>query len=335
MHFIYFNLLKDLAKNRVDSQKPRKEGLTYIIDRFQGLDKENFEILAPFIDVVKIHGALPLLASDTLLKQKIKFYHDLSVQVSTGSTIGEFAILEHSLERLVKEASAIGFDTIEIGENNMDISMERKRKIMDLITSLDIDVRWKVGRKDPRHQLNAEEMSNKIDEALKLGLKNVVLEANEGTSVGIYDEKSFIKWNLIGAITAKFPPSTFIFEAPLESQQSALIAEFGQRVNLAEIPPESVASVESQRRGFLSKAAFGVSYLRKDPEGGPAAKFIYYIIKSKHPIEQSDLISLSHLPRRTVQGAIDELKLQGLIIGRNSLDDARKRVYIPVHSDWL
>jgi phosphosulfolactate synthase len=335
MHFIYSNLLKDLAKNRVDSQKPRKDGLTYIIDRFQGLDKENFEILAPFIDMVKIHGALPLLASDTLLKQKIKFYHDLGVQVSTGSTITEFAILEHSLERLAKEAAAIGFDTIEIGENSVDIGMDRKRKIMDLVTSLDINVQWKVGRKDPRHQLNAEETSFKIGDALKLGSKKVVLEANEGVSVGIYDEKSLIKWNLIGAITAKFPPSTFIFEAPLESQQSALIAEFGQRVNLAEIHPESVASVESQRRGFLSKAAFGVSYLRKDPEGGPAAKFIYYIIKTKHPIEQSDLISLSHLPRRTVQGAIDELKLQGLIIGRNSLDDARKRVYIPIHSDWL
>lgn len=324
-----------MAKNRVDSQKPRKEGLTYIIDRFQGLDKENFEILAPFVDVVKIHGALPLLASDALLKQKIKFYHDIGVQVSTGSTITEFAILEHSLERLAKEAATIGFDTIEIGENGIDISMERKTKITNLITSLDIDVQWKVGRKDPRHQLSAEEMSSKIDEALKLGLKKVVLEANEGIGVGIYDEKGFIKWNLISAITAKFPPSTFIFEAPLESQQSALIAEFGQRVNLAEIPPEFVASVESQRRGFLSKAAFGVSYLRKDPEGGPAAKFIYYIIKTKHPIEQSDLISLSHLPRRTVQGAIDELKLQGLIIGRNSLDDARKRVYLPVHSDWL
>jgi phosphosulfolactate synthase len=325
-------LLKDLVKNRADPQKPRKEGLTYIIDRFQGLDKENFEILAPFIDTVKIHSALPLLASDNLLKRKIKFYHDVGVRVSTGSTITEFAILEHSLERLAKEAAAIGFDTIEIGENSIDISMELKRKIMDLITSLDIDVQWKVGRKDPRHQLNAEEISYKISDALKLGPNKVVLEANEGVSVGIYDEKSLIKWNLI---TAKFPPSTFIFEAPLESQQSALIAEFGQRVNLAEIHPESVASVESQRRGFLSKAAFGVSYLRKDPEGGPAAKFIYYIIKTKHPIEQSDLIGLSHLPRRTVQGAIDELKLQGLIIGRNSLDDARKRVYVPIHSDWL
>ncbi|HET7147470.1 MAG TPA: phosphosulfolactate synthase [Candidatus Nitrosopolaris sp.] len=324
-----------MAKNRLDSQKPRKEGLTYVIDRFQGLDKENFQILAPFIDVVKIHGALPLLASDTLLKRKIKFYQDLGVEVSTGSTITEFAILEHSFERLAKEAAGIGFDTIEIGENSADISMERKTKIMDMATSLDINVQWKVGRKDPRHQLNAEEISYKIGDALKLGSKKVVLEANEGVSVGIYDEKSLIKWNLIGALTAKFPPSTFIFEAPIESQQSALIAEFGQRVNLAEIHPESVASVESQRRGFLSKAAFGVSYLRKDPEGGPAAKFIYYIIKTKHPIEQSDLISLSHLPRRTVQVAIDELKAQGLIVGRNSLDDARKRVYVPIHSDWL
>jgi phosphosulfolactate synthase len=328
-------LLKDLVKNREDSQKPRKEGLTYIIDRFQGLDKENFEILAPFIDIVKIYSALPLLASDTLLKRKIKFYHDVDVRVSIGSTITEFAILEHLLERLAKEAAAIGFDTIEIGENSIDISIERKRKIMDLITSFDIDVQWKVGKKDPRHQLNAQEISCKIGDALKLGSKKVVLEANEGIGVGIYDEKSLIKWNLMGAITAKFPPGTFIFEAPLESQQSALIAEFGQRVNLAEIHPESVALVESQRRGFLSKAAFGVSYLRKEPEGGPAAKFIYYIIKTKHPIEQSDLIGLSHLPRRTVQGAIDELKLQGLIIGRNSLDDARKRVYLPIHSDWL
>ena len=280
MHFIYSNLLKDLAKNRVDSQKPRKDGLTYIIDRFQGLDKENFEILAPFVDMVKIHGALPLLASDTLLKQKIKFYHDLGVQVSTGSTITEFAILEHSLEKLAKERqAAIGFDTIEIGENSVDISMERKRKIMDLVTSLDINVQWKVGRKDLRHQLNAEETSYKIGDALKLGSKKVVLEANEGVSVGIYDEKSLIKWNLIGAITAKFPPSTFIFEAPLESQQSALIAEFGQRVNLAEIHPESVASVESQRRGFLSKAAFGVSYLRKDPEGGPVQNSFIILLR--------------------------------------------------------
>ncbi|MGB7953698.1 MAG: phosphosulfolactate synthase [Candidatus Nitrosopolaris sp.] len=42
-----------------------------------------------------------------------------------------------------------------------------------------------------------------------------------------------MKWNFVGALTSKYPPPTFIFESPIESQQSALIAEFGQRVNLA------------------------------------------------------------------------------------------------------
>lgn len=328
-------MLDDLVKNRVDSKKPRKEGLTCTIDKLQGMDAENFHVIAPFIDVVKIYGAFPLLVSEASLRKKIKFYHEFGVRVSTGSTITEFAILENSLERFAKEAAKLGFDIIEVGENSFDLSMEQKRKITDTIKSTNLDFHWKVGKKDPRHQLGIDKTLSKIEEAVKLGSKKIVLEANEGVNVGIYDEKSLIKWSFVGAMTTQYPPSTFIFEAPHESQQSALIAEFGQRVNLAEVHQDAVASVESQRRGFLSKSAFGVSYLRKNPEGGPAAKFIYFIIKTKHPIDQGELMGMSHLPRRTVQAAIDDLKHQGLIIERNSLDDARKKVYQPVQSDWL
>lgn len=67
-------MLCDSIKERVDNAKPRKEGLTYTIDQLQGLDKENFEIISPLIDVVKIYGALPLLILDTILAKKIKFY---------------------------------------------------------------------------------------------------------------------------------------------------------------------------------------------------------------------------------------------------------------------
>lgn len=328
-------MLDDLVKNRVDSKKPRKEGITCTIDKLQGIDRENFAIIAPFIDVVKIYGAFPMLVSEESIKKKIKFYHDFQIRVSTGSTITEFAILEDSLERFVKEAAKLGFDIIEVGENSIDLSMEQKRKISETIKSAGLDFQWKVGKKDPRHQLGIDDTLHKVEEAVKLGSKKIVLEANEGVNVGIYDEKGMVKWSFVGAITAEYPPSTFIFEAPFESHQSALIAEFGQRVNLAEVHQDAIASIESQRRGFLSKAAFGVSYLRKNPEGGPAAKFIYYIIKTKNPIEQGELISMSHLPRRTVQAAIDDLKRQGLILERNSLDDARKKVYQPVQSDWL
>jgi phosphosulfolactate synthase len=328
-------MLDELAQNRVDAKKPRKEGITCTVDKLQGIDRENFSMIAPFIDVVKVYGALPMLVSEESLKKKIKFYHDAGVRVSTGSTITEFAISENSLQKFVKEAARLGFDIVEVGENSADFTMEQKKKISTVIQSAGLEFQWKVGKKDPRHQLGIDDTLEKIDEAVKIGSKKIVLEANEGVNVGIYDEKALVKWSFVGAITNEYPPSTFIFEAPLESQQSALIAEFGQRVNLAEVHPDAVASVESQRRGFLAKSAFGVSYLRRNPEGGPAAKFIYFVIRTKHPIEQSELVSMSHLPRRTVQAAVEDLKRQGLIIERNSLDDARKKVYQPVQSDWL
>ena len=328
-------MLNELNKNRIDSVKPRKEGLTYIIDRLQSFDRENFEILAPFIDVAKI-SVMPLLIPNAVLERKIKFYHNLDIQVSTGSSITEFAILENSFDNFVKESRKLGFDIIEMGENSsIQLELEEKIKIAETVLSNNINFQWKVGRKDPRHQLTVDETLSNIEEAIKTGSQKIVLESNEGLSAGIYDERGLIKWNFVAALTSKYPPPAFIFESPIESQQSSLIAEFGQRVNLAGIDPDAVASVESQRRGFLAKATFGVSYLRKDPEGGPASKFIYYIIKTKNPIDQSELISLSHLPRRTIQSAIDELKNQGLVIERNSLDDARKKVYTPVRSDWL
>lgn len=259
----------------------------------------------------------------------------MGVKVSTGSTITEFAMAENAFDRFAKEAAGLGFDMVEMGESSIDLSMEQKRRATEIVRSAGLQFQWKVGKKDPRHQLDIDATMAKIDEAIRLGSSKVVIEANEGFNVGIYDERGGVKWSFVGAITNRHPPSTFIFEAPLESQQSALIAEFGQRVNLAEVQQDAIASVESQRRGFLAKSAFGVSYVRKDPEGGPAPKFIYYLIKTKNPIEQGELITLSHLPRRTVQAAIEDLKRQGLVVERNSLEDARKKVYQPVHSDWL
>lgn len=328
-------MLEEYAKNRIDGKKPRNEGRTYIIDKLEGLDKENLEVLAPFVDAVKIYGILPLLISEDILKKKVKFYHDQNIKVSTGSTISEYMVSENVFEKFIEEAAKIGFDIIEVGENNTNLNFEQKKKITESILAKELDVQWKVGKKDPRHQLPLDVTLAKIEEAVKLGSDKVVLEANEGINVGIYDEKGVVRWNFVGALTAKFPPSTFIFEAPLESQQSALIAEFGQRVNLAEVRIEAASAIESQRRGFPTKAAFSVSNLSKNPEGSPAAKFVYFVMKSKHPIDQVELMNMTNLPRRTVQSAVEELKSQGLIIERSSLDDARKKLYTPVQSEWL
>jgi phosphosulfolactate synthase len=328
-------MLDDLFKGRVDGKKPRQEGLTLTVDKLESFDRENFEILAAYIDQIKIYNTYPLLISNDLLQKRISYYHNFDIKVSTGSTLTEYAISENSFEKYIKECAKMGFDIIEIGENNVDIDIDEKKKISNSILSADLKFNWKIGKKDPRHQIGIDNTLLRIEDVIKVGAKKVILEANEGISVGIYDQNGSVIWNYVAALTAKYPPNTFIFEAPLPTQQSALIAEFGQRVNLGEINIDSLASVESQRRGFLSKSSFGVSFSQKEIGGGPASKFIYYLIKTKNPIEQGDLIGITHLPRRTVQSAIEDLKNQGFIIERNSLDDSRRKVYYPVKSEWL
>jgi phosphosulfolactate synthase len=328
-------MLDSLTENRVDHNKPRREGITYIIDKFQGFDRENFEIISPFIDMVKIYGAYPLLISSEHIKKRIDFYHQNNILVSTGSTLTEYAIRENVFEKFVEQSKISGFDIIEISENNIHISLEEKKKIIKIMESYNLRHQWKIGKKDPRRQLTLDETIKKINDALEINQEKIILEANLGFSVGIYDEKGDIKWNLLSAITSKISPNNIIFETPREIQQAVLIAEFGQRVNLGEIKQENVVSIESQRRGFLSKASFSITPVKKGPEGSPATKFIYYIIRNKHPVEQSELIYMTNLPRRTVQASIEELRNQGLIIEKNSLDDTRKKVYNLVKDEWI
>lgn len=328
-------MLETLSEDRIDHKKPRHDGMTYIIDKFQGIDKENFETISNYIDMVKIYGAFPLLLREDSLIKRIDFYHSSNVLVSTGSTLTEFAIREKAFEKFLESAKRIGFDLVEISENSINLSLEEKKKIIKILDLYDMRGQWKIGNKDPRRQLSVDETVKKMNEILQISQEKIVLESNLGYNVGIYDEKGDIKWNLLSAITSKISPNSIIFEAPLEIQQAVLVAEFGQRVNLGEIRLNNVLSVESQRRGFLSKASFSITPVKKGPEGSPATKFIHYIIRSKHPIDQSELIYVTNLPRRTVQASIEELKEQGLIIEKNSLDDTRKKVYNLVKNEWI
>jgi phosphosulfolactate synthase len=94
-------------------------------------------------------------------------------------------------------------------------------------------------KKDPRHQLGTDRTLEKIEEVTKIdktvgGSSNnlngnmftstrsyressatdqkIIVEANEGISVGIYDEKGSIKWGFVGALTESGGCQGFGFE---------------------------------------------------------------------------------------------------------------------------
>ena len=175
-------MLKDLVKERIDSIKPRKDSLSYIIDKLHAIDADNFEILSPMIDVVKIYGVVPLLVPQEIIQKRIKFYHDHDILVSTGSTITEYAIMENSFEIFIEEAQKVGFDIIEVGENSIDLNLEQKQKIINTILSRNLKYHWKVGRKDPRHQLGIGKTLEKIEELMKFRDTNGVASRGEGSN---------------------------------------------------------------------------------------------------------------------------------------------------------
>ena len=62
----------------------------------------------------------------------------------------------------------IGFDIIEVGENNIVLSIEDKEKIISTIKSRGLRYHWKIGKRDPRHQLSIDKTLAKIEEVMKV-----------------------------------------------------------------------------------------------------------------------------------------------------------------------
>ena len=76
--------------------KPRGNGIIMVLDRLQGVDEDEFDALAEYVDVVKIGWGLSTLLSEEKLASRVEFYHKNSARVSTGGirVIGLFCSKE-------------------------------------------------------------------------------------------------------------------------------------------------------------------------------------------------------------------------------------------------
>ena len=308
--------------------KPRDKGLTFVNDHLRPLDKDFLEQVAEYIDYVKIGLSLPILVEKSKIIERIRLYHDLGVKVQSGGTLVQVAYRKHILSQVFDRLKAMGFDAVEISESAIEIPREVKEQIVGSIQKLSIEYFFEVGKKDSEHQVPISYLISKIDEAIELKSPKIVIEGGLGKSARIYDVSGGIIWDNLNEIVGRFGPPNLIFEAPLETQRTALILEFGPNVNLAGVPLESVLPLEMQRLG-LTTETLGVSPPVQNVQGSPAVKFVYHLIKTEHPIDQATLIQRSGLPKRTLQAALSNLVETGLIREVPDMSDLRRHKYTP------
>ena len=307
--------------------RPRTTGVTHVLDRLQGLHKDELTYLAPYIDVVKIGWGLPLLLSREKVHERVKVYHEIGVEVSTGGTLLEYAVAHDRVGPMLDEARGLGFDLIEISSGIIELSFAQVERLAETVRKRSLEFYIEVGKKDPQHQLSLKETNAQIAHARTLTPRKVIIESREsGRGVGIYDSDGAIKWDWVRSILSEHPADDLIFEAPQESQQVQLLRELGAEVNLGNVALGSIAPLASERLGLRGET-FGMIRHARAIGGPPAAKFLYFLLETYRGLDQTQLAHMSRLPRRTVQSALESLRRQGLVQETISLHDSRRREY--------
>ncbi|MBX8637463.1 MAG: phosphosulfolactate synthase [Thermoplasmata archaeon] len=311
--------------------KPRDRGKTMVLDRIAYGTSEVAEMLSDYIDTVKIGWGIPMLLDVDALRDRISFYKQHRIHVSNGGTMLELSVSKGRYIQTLSSFKDAGFDTIELSEGIIDIPANIKSGIAEFAHSNGLRLNVEIGKKDPRNQLSLDETIQGVESAFDLEPDVVIVEGREtGRGVEIYDEAGTIKWDWVDRLLEVSHPSMLMFEAPIERQQTELILHIGSDVNLGNVSFASVAALETQRQG-LRGDTFGVVAPAPEVNGGPASRFVYYVLSTHGSMDQSKIVRSTGLTRRTVQKALNTLLGSGLIREARDPHDMRKRIYSAIH----
>jgi 2-phosphosulfolactate phosphatase len=235
------------------TEKPRSAGLTLVLDKGLTIPetREQAAFAGPYIDVVKLGWGTARLLDRRLVREKIEVYRGQGIGVCPGGTFLEIAAAQGQADEFLTEARDLGFTHIEVSDGVVSLGA-RKLDLIGRAVALGFQVLSEVGRKSSveDERLDIGQRIEAIRRELAAGSWKVVIEGRESGDVGIYDATGRVKPEMVGRISEAADPSAVVWEAPQKSQQVWLIRHFGPNVNLANISPADVISVESLRVGL-------------------------------------------------------------------------------------
>ncbi len=234
--------------------KPREQGITHVLDRGLSVgDAEGLlEVAGESIDLVKLGWGTALVTGN--LERKLERYRTSGIPVVLGGTLTELAIAQGRLDQLVDWIRELGLEHIEISDGTITMPHEEKLGLIERFAS-EFTVLSEVGSKDDTRIMAPYRWVELIQKELEAGAWKVIAEARESGNVGIFRHDGEVRMGLIDEIAHAVPPNRILFEAPRKEQQVWFVRRFGPNVNLGNIVPEDVVSLETIRLGLRSDTA--------------------------------------------------------------------------------
>lgn len=229
--------------------KPRTNGLTMIMDKGLSLNEaENMIVLkSELTDIVKLGFGTSLLTRN--IDKKISLYREAGIDVYTGGTLFEAFIVRNQLDDFYRLMDKLKLEMVEVSDGCIQMEHEKKCELIHKL-SKDFKVISEIGSKDESLTIEDDKWVSYMKKELEAGSWKVIAEAREGGNVGMFETDGEIKEQLIKKITKEIDESNILWEAPLKKQQVWFINELGANVNLGNISPNSIISLECLRLGL-------------------------------------------------------------------------------------
>ena len=230
------------------SDKPRESGLTHVLDKGLGPAQigDLMAVAAPFIDIVKLGWGTSYITAN--LAQKIALYQSHGIPVCFGGTLLEVVVRQGRMDDYIRQLRELGITHVEVSDGTIAMAEDDKLALLRRLAR-DFIVLSEVGSKDAEVVLAPYKWVDSIKRELDAGAWKVITEGRESGTVGVYQPGGEVKEGLIDEIVSAVSPERLIIEAPIKKQQTWFVKKFGANVNLGNIPPEEVISVETLRLG--------------------------------------------------------------------------------------
>jgi phosphosulfolactate synthase len=229
---------------------PRKIGITMVMDK--GLGRRAAEDLvenaAPYFDYLKLGWSTALLTRN--LTDKLALYRSAGIKPYFGGTLWEAFYIRKQVEDFLRFLDKHQMEVVEISDGSIDQPHEEKLYWIRFFSERGYEVLSEVGSKDATKVLPPFRWIELIKAELEAGSRYVIAEARESGTVGMYRSTGEVREGLVEEVVHHIPWERLIFEAPQRSQQVWFIRRFGTNVNLGNIAPEEVISVETMRLGL-------------------------------------------------------------------------------------
>jgi len=252
MNKAWENVITMPVKGRTN--KPRKNGLTMVIDKNMGLLrlKDLISTASDYIDIVKLTFGTSAFYMEDLLKEKNSILKAADIDIMPGGTFFEVAVWQGVFDKYLIDSKKLGFTAIEISDGTIQMNLSTRKNTIIKAQEAGFKVFTEVGKKDPKEALPISEVHKIIQEDIINGAKKVIIEAREaGKGVGIFDINGKIKKDeMEGIISGVDDITQLMWEAPLKNQQQALIKRCGTNVSLGNVPADEILALEALRQGL-------------------------------------------------------------------------------------